>query len=194
MPRRYRHEPPRMRASSLRPSPLRPFARLTCEQTDDQLQPFDLEFGVLEVELCPGHVILQAHVLFCVEQAVEVEVGRPLVLGLQDGLGVVQAHPPDVPGELAVGAREVLRGGAQPPVRRGDLLDERLDCHRHLLRYPCPDPESLMSRTPIVRHGRPRTLWPAIPAGSRPGFWTSRTRVESILKTLKVSGSGYRPS
>ena len=48
--------------------------------------------------------------LLGVEQAVEVEARRPLVLGLEDGLGVVQADPPDVLGELAVGSRQVLRG------------------------------------------------------------------------------------
>jgi hypothetical protein len=46
-----------------------------------------------------------------VEQAVEVEASRPLVLGLEVRLGVVLAYPPCVLGELAVRSVRVLRGG-----------------------------------------------------------------------------------
>jgi|SRR5215208_8037964 hypothetical protein len=68
-----------------------------------------------------------------VEQAVEVEARRPLVLGLKDRFGVIQADPPDVLGELAVGPRQFLRGGAQPAVRCVDLPDERVVGYRRLL-------------------------------------------------------------
>jgi hypothetical protein len=138
MPRRCRREPPaRMRVLFLRPPPFQssvhPLARLGSEHTDDQVQPFDLEPGLLEIEirLRPGGV--QATMLVGVEQAVEVEVGRPLVLGLKDGLGVVQPDPPDVPGELTIGPRQVLCGGTEALVRRVDLLDERVAGYRLLL-------------------------------------------------------------
>ena len=112
---------------------MHPLARLGSEHTDDQVQPFDLEPGLLEIEirLRPGGV--QATMLVGVEQAVEVEVGRPLVLGLKDGLGVVQPDPPDVPGELTIGPRQVLCGGTEALVRRVDLLDERVAGYRLLL-------------------------------------------------------------
>src|SRR3712207_4500948 len=84
--------------------------------------------------------------LIGVEQAVEVEARGPLVLGLQDSLGVVQADPPDVLGELSVGSHQILCGGAQPTVCRVNLLDERVVGHRRL---PSPPPVSLPSiRTP----------------------------------------------
>src|SRR3712207_5398508 len=67
-----------------------------------------------------------------VEQAVEVEARSPLVLCLKNGLGVVQADPPDVLGELAVGSHQILCGGAQPTVCRVNLLDERVVGHRRL--------------------------------------------------------------
>src|SRR5918999_4042254 len=84
------------------------------------------------VELRPRPLSLQAAMLVGVEQAVEVEARGPLVLGLQDGLGVVQSDPPDVLGELAVGSHQILCGGAQLTVCRVDLLDERVVGHRRL--------------------------------------------------------------
>jgi hypothetical protein len=68
-----------------------------------------------------------------VEQSVEVEARRPLVLGLQDSLGVVQADPPDVLGERAVGFCQGFRCGAQPAVRPVDLLDQCVVGYRRLL-------------------------------------------------------------
>jgi len=88
------------------------------------VQPLDLAPCVLEVELRPRPVVLQAAMLLGVEQAVEVEARRPLVPGLQDGLSVIQADPPDMLGKLTVGSRQVLRGGAKPLVCCVDLLDE----------------------------------------------------------------------
>ena len=74
------------------------------------------------IELRPRPVGLQATVLVGVEQAVEVEARRPLVLRLQDSLGVVQTNPPDVLGERAVGARQGFRCITQPTVSYVDLL------------------------------------------------------------------------
>jgi hypothetical protein len=91
---------------------------------------------VLVVELCPRPGVLQAAVLVGVEQAVQVEARRPLVLRLQNRLGVVQADPPDVLGERAVGARQGFRGGTQPTVRFVDLLDQRLVGRCRLLSLP----------------------------------------------------------
>jgi hypothetical protein len=68
------------------------------------VQPLDLAPCVLVVEISSRSVGLQAAMLIGVEQAVEVEARRPLVLGLQDSLCIVQADPPDILGELAVGA------------------------------------------------------------------------------------------
>src|SRR5215212_11220160 len=103
MPRRCRRGPPaQVRApvprSSSFYSSLDPFTPLGPQQPNDQVQPLDLAPCVLEVELRPRSVGLQAAMLLGVEQAVEVEARRPLVPGLQDGLGVVQADPPDVLG------------------------------------------------------------------------------------------------
>src|SRR5215217_8220110 len=69
--------------------------------------------------------------LLGVEQAVEIEARCPLVLGLQDRLSVIQADPPDVLGQLAVSACQILRGCLKPTVRRVNLLDERVVGHRH---------------------------------------------------------------
>jgi len=52
------------------------------------VQPLDLAPCVLVVEISFPSVGLQATMFVGVEQAVEVEAGCPLVLGLQDGLGV----------------------------------------------------------------------------------------------------------
>ena len=78
-----------------------------------------------------------------VQQAVEVEASGPLVLRLQDSLGIVQTDPPDVLDERAVGPRQVLRGGPQTPVRLVDLLDQRLVTNYRLL-------SSSMARTTIL--------------------------------------------
>ena len=74
------------------------------QQPDDQVQPLDLAPCMLKVEIRPRPDALQAAMLIGVQQAVEVEARRPLVLGLQDGLCIVQADPPDILGQLAVGA------------------------------------------------------------------------------------------
>ena len=80
--------------------------------------------AMMEGEIGPRPICLQAPMLVGVEQAVEVETRRPLVPGLQYRLGIIKAYSPDVLGQLAVGACQVLRGGAKPAVRRIDLLDE----------------------------------------------------------------------
>jgi hypothetical protein len=108
-------------------------ARVGPHQPDDQVQPVHLTPGVLVVELRPCPDVLQAAVLVGVEQAVEVEARRPLVLGLKDRLGVVKADPPYVLGELAVGSGQILRCGAQLTVCRVDLLDQRIIVYRRLL-------------------------------------------------------------
>jgi hypothetical protein len=100
-----------------------PLACLGPQQPHDQLHPLHLAPRVLVVELRPRPPGLQAAVLGGVEQPLEVEARRPLVFGPQDRLGVIQADPPDVLGEVAVGSDQVFRGGAQPMVRRFDLLD-----------------------------------------------------------------------
>jgi hypothetical protein len=82
--------------------------------------------------------------LIGVQQAVEVEASGPLVLRLQDSLGIVQTDPPDVLDEQAVGPRQVLRGDPQTPVRLVDLLDQRLVTNYRLL-------SSSMARTTILR-------------------------------------------
>ncbi len=97
------------------------------------MQPLHLTPRVLVVELRPRPGVLQAAVLVGVEQAVEVEARRPLILSLQNRLGVVQSNPPDVLGERAVGASQVLRSGAQPTVRLVDLLDQRVAVRCRLL-------------------------------------------------------------
>ena len=63
-------------------------------------------------------------VLAGIEQTVDVEVGRSLVPGLQDGLGVVQADPPDVLRELAVGS--IVLRDVQAYVSRPGRLPEPL--------------------------------------------------------------------
>ena len=60
------------------------------------MQPFHLAPSVLVIELRPRPVSLKAAILVGVEQAFEVEAGGPLVLGLQDRLGVIQTDPSDV--------------------------------------------------------------------------------------------------
>jgi hypothetical protein len=97
------------------------------------VQPLNLAPGVLEFEIRLRPSVLQVAVLVGVEQAVEVEARRPLVLSLQNRLGVVQADSADVPSERAVGARRVLRGGTQPTVRSVDLLDQRVVVRCRLL-------------------------------------------------------------
>ena len=88
---------------------------------------------MLVVELGPRPLCLQAAMLVGVEQAVEVEARRPLVFRLQNSLGVVQPDPPNVLGELAVGARQGFRRGDQPAVGRGYLLYQRV-----VVRRPSP--------------------------------------------------------
>jgi hypothetical protein len=48
------------------------------------VQPLDLAFCVLEVEFRPRPVFLQAAMLLSIKQAVEVEAGCSLVLGLEE--------------------------------------------------------------------------------------------------------------
>jgi hypothetical protein len=79
-----------------------------------------------------------------VQQAVEVEASGPLVLRLQDSLGIVQTDPPEVLDERAVGPRQVLRGHTQTPLGLVDLLDQRLVTNYRLL-------SSSMARTTILR-------------------------------------------
>ena len=97
------------------------------------MQPLHLAPRVPLVELGPRPVGLQVAVLVGVEQAVEVEARRPLVFRLQNSLGVVQPDPPNVLGELAVGARQGFRRGDQPAVGRGYLLYQRV-----VVRRPSP--------------------------------------------------------
>src|SRR5215210_4432337 len=111
-------------SSPLMPLSLYTLTRLGPKQTNDQVQPLDLASCVLEVELRPRPVGLQAAMLLSIKQAVEVEAGSSLVLGLEDGLGVVQADPPNMLCELTVGVRQLLRSGIQTTVRRVNLLDE----------------------------------------------------------------------
>src|SRR5919112_2745480 len=133
MPRRCRRGPlAHTRATALHSS-LYALARLGPQQPDDQVKPVHLTPCVLEVEIRPRPDVLQASMLLGVEQAVDVEGRCPLVLGLQDSLSIVQADPPDVLGELAVGSHQILCGGAQPTVGRVNLLDERVVSHRRLL-------------------------------------------------------------
>jgi hypothetical protein len=68
-----------------------------------------------------------------VEQAVEIEARRSLVLCLQDSLCIVQPDPLDVLGELTVGAYQLFRSDAQPPVGCVDLFDERVVGYRRFL-------------------------------------------------------------
>ncbi len=100
------------------------------------MQPLHIAPGVLVVELRPRQVGLEEPVLFCIEQAVEVEAGGPLVLGLQDRLRVLQADPPDVLGERAVGAGQGLRRGAQPAVGGVYLPYQRVAFRRPSSRPP----------------------------------------------------------
>jgi hypothetical protein len=71
------------------------------------VQPLDLAPCVLVVEFSFRSVVLQASMLIGVEQAVEVEARCPLVLCLQDSLGVVQPDPLDLRGQLTVGACQI---------------------------------------------------------------------------------------
>src|SRR5215217_2278620 len=114
-------------------SSLYTLTRLGPQQPDDQVQPLNLTPGVLVVELRPRPDALQAAMLLGVEQAVEIEARCPLVLSLQDGLGIVQADPPNILGELAVGSHQFLGGGAKQTVGRVNLFDERVVGHR---RFP----------------------------------------------------------
>lgn len=75
------------------------------------MRPSNLTLFVLEVALGLRPVTLQATMLVGVEQPVEVEASRPLVLGLEVRLGAVLAYPPCVLGELAVRYIRVLRTG-----------------------------------------------------------------------------------
>src|SRR5215203_3817058 len=92
-----------------------------------------------------------------VEQAVEIEARCPLVLGLQDGIGVVQADPPDMLGELAVGSHQFLGGDAYPTVRQVNLLDECVVGHRHHFSSP-----PVCSPSPVLRRS-PSALAPCSP-------------------------------
>jgi hypothetical protein len=113
-----------------------PLAR--AQKANDQLQPVYLVPGVPVIEFRPRPLGFQAAVLVGVQQALEVEARRPLVLGLQDRLGIVQADPPDTLGERALGADQGFRGGTQPTVRLFYLLDERL-----VGRFPASSPPLL---------------------------------------------------
>jgi len=97
------------------------------------VQPIHFAPGVLVVELCPRPDVLHASMLLGVEQTIEVEARRPLVLALKDRLGIIKSDPLDVLGELAVCACQILHCGAQPTVHRVNLLDERIVGHRCLL-------------------------------------------------------------
>src|SRR5215211_6785853 len=81
------------RPSHLSPlrSSLYTLTRLGPQQPNDQVQPLDLTPCVLVVEISFRSVVLYATMFVGVEQAVEIETRCPLVLGLQDGLGV-QRH------------------------------------------------------------------------------------------------------
>src|SRR5918994_2827487 len=132
MPRRYRRGPlAHTRATALHSSHYA-LARLGPQQPDDQVKPVHLTPCVLEVEIRPRPDVLQASMLLGVEQAVEIEARCPLVLSLQDGLGIVQADPPNILGELAVGSDQFLGGGAKQTVGRVYLFDERVVGHRRL--------------------------------------------------------------
>lgn len=89
--------------------------------------------------------------LVSVEQAIEVEACRSLVLRLQDRLGVVQPNPPYVFGERTVGACQVLCGDLQPPVCLVDLLDKRL------VGYYCP--LSVLVSGSYVHPPEKTTIW-----------------------------------
>ncbi len=95
-----------------------------------------------------------------VEQAIEVEARRPLVFRLQDSLGVVQPDPPDVLGELAVGARQGFRRGVKPPVGRAYLLYQRVVVRRPS--SPGPAASASVSTSHTLSGSRvPRwVMWP----------------------------------
>src|SRR5215203_5907751 len=89
--------------------------------------------------------------LLGVEQAVEVQARRPLVLCLQDSLGVIKSDPPYVLGELTVDACQVFRGSAQLKVCRVDLLDQRIVVNRRLLSStPACSPSPVLRRSPLA--------------------------------------------
>ena len=94
------------------------------------MQPLHLAPRVPLVELGPGPLGVQAAVLVCVEQAVEVEARSPLVFRLQDRLGVVQPDPPDVLCQRAIGASQGFRRGFQSPVGRLYLPYQRVVVRR----------------------------------------------------------------
>src|SRR5215208_4916952 len=150
MPRQCRRAPlAQTRTPTLHSSPYA-LTRLGPHQPDDQVQPVHLTPGVLVVELRPRPDVLQAAVLVGVEQAVEVEARCPLVLGLKDRLGVLQADPPYVLGELTVGSCQILRCGAQLTVRRVDLLDQRIVIYRRLLSSTLACSPSPCGRSPLA--------------------------------------------
>jgi hypothetical protein len=123
------------------------------------VQPLNLAPRVLVFELRSSPVGLQAAMLVGIEQAVQVEARRPLVLRLQNCLGIVQADPPDVLSERAFGNRQVLRSGAQPTVSSVDLLDQRVvvRCRLLSLDVRLGDPTTL-DQKPVKRpsHGEER--------------------------------------
>src|SRR5215207_4954238 len=101
--------------------------------------------------------------LLGVEKAVEVDARRPLVLGLQDSLCIVQPNPLDVLGELTVGAYQLSRSDAQPTLGCVDLFDERVVGH---LRLPAsgaltvdPDPSPDSVRTLAGQHHGRYNKW-----------------------------------
>ena len=120
------------------------------------MQPLHLAPCVPLVELGPRPGDVEATVLVGVEQAIEVEARRPLVFRLQDSLGVVQPDPPNVLGELAVGARQDFRRGDQPAVGRGYLLYQRV-----VVRRPSPPrpPVSASVRTSHTLSGSRVPRW-----------------------------------
>jgi hypothetical protein len=101
------------------------------------VQPVHLASGVLVVELRPRPISLQAAVLVGVEQAVEVEARRPLVLRLQDRLGVVQALISSISASLVI---VVSSPRLRCPPRRSSTLPNL-----------GPHPETAVGVNPISR-------------------------------------------
>lgn len=127
------------------------------------MQPLHLAPGVLVVELSPRPVGVEATVLVRVEQAVEVEAGRPLVLRLEDRLGVVQPDPPDMLGKLAIRARQDFRSRVQPAVRFVYLPDQRVVVRRPSSSVP---PVSASVSTSHTSSGSRVPRWDMCPQAS----------------------------
>src|SRR5215218_7187244 len=105
---------------------------------------------------------------------------------LQDRLGVIKSDPPYVLGELAVGSRQVLRGGAQLTVCRVDLHYECVVGHRlHLSSTPACSPSPVLLRSPPA-------LAPCSPklANNRSGAEGIRTPVLRCAKAARYFARG----